>query len=271
MATKKVAAKTAVKAVKKEVKEVKKKVTKKVLVEKKPEGVMGLMEQLLESGAHFGHTVKRWNPKMKRFVWQERGGVHIFDLEKTAKQLELAEQKLREFAAVGKRMVMVGTKRQARDAVLEAAQRIGIARVTERWLGGTITNWGQIKSRLNRLAKLKDDRDTGKLSKYVKKERVLFDKEIEKLERFFGGISSLKDFPEVAIIVDTHKEKVAVREAKARGVFVIGVVDTNADPDLVDLPIPMNDDSIAAIKLVVDRLALAIEEGKKAEKKEIKK
>lgn len=221
------------------------------------------MEQLLEAGAHFGHMVRRWNPKMRKFIWQARGGVHIFDLEKTENSIRDAASYLEKMAAEGKRIVFVGTKRQAKDLVREAAIKAGVGHVTERWLGGMLTNWGQMKARIDRLNGLKADRESGRLNKYIKKERLLLDREIEKLERFFGGLSESKSTPDVLFVVDTHKEKVAVREAKNRKIKVVGIVDSNADPDFVDYPIPMNDDAVGAIKLVVDALADAVAVGRK--------
>lgn len=229
------------------------------------------MEQLLEVGAHFGHQVRRWNPKMKKFIWQAKGGVHIFDLEKTVNCLNAAEETLTKMAAEGKRIVFVGTKRQAKELVKEAALAVGAGYITERWLGGTITNWTQMKSRLDRLNKLKADRESGKLNVYIKKERVLIDREIDKLERFFGGIANFKSIPEVLVVIDTHKEKVAVAEARARKITIIGITDSNADPELIDYPIPMNDDAVGAVKLVVDALASAYGKGKMMADKEKQK
>ena len=228
------------------------------------------MELLLEAGAHFGHQVRRWNPKMKKFIWQARGGVHIFDLEKTVDSINKAVEALAQMAADGKKIMLVGTKPQAKVLVREAADKLGLGFVTERWLGGTLTNWSQMKSRLDRLNRLKADKEAGKLNKYVKKERLLLDREMEKLTRFFGGLNNLKGIPDVLVVIDTHKERVAVREAKARGLIVIGIVDSNADPDMVDFPIPMNDDAVGAIKLVVDALVGAVERGKKSQELRIK-
>ncbi len=221
------------------------------------------LEDLLEAGSHFGHQVRRWNPKMDEFIWTDRDGVHVFDLAKTAKKLEEACEFLYNAAKENKRIVMVGTKRQAQTIVKEEAVKAGVPYLVERWLGGIITNWGQIKNRINRLATLKDKKEKGELSKYTKKEQLLFDREIARLERFFGGISSLDERPEIIVVVDTHKEKVAVREAVSKGLVVVGITDSNANPDLVDYPIPANDDAIKSIELIVKAVANAISEGKK--------
>jgi small subunit ribosomal protein S2 len=225
------------------------------------------LEELLEAGAHFGHIVRRWNPKMKEFIWMSRDGVHVFDLAQTASRLEAACQYLFEAARDGKRILFVGTKRQAKEAVKEVAIKIGVPYVTERWLGGTLTNWGQIKNRIKHMAEMREKRAKGDFSKYTKKEQLLFDREINKLERFFGGIDKLESMPEVMFVVDTHKERVAIREAKNKGVKVVGVTDSNADPSLVDYPIPANDDAIRSIKLIVDAAAAAVEAGLKAKGK----
>lgn len=229
------------------------------------------MEQLLEAGAHFGHQVRRWNPRMKKFIWQARGGVHIFDLEKSVEYLNKASEALAKYVGEGKKVLVVGTKPQAKAQVREMAEKLGLGYVSERWLGGTLSNWTQIKSRLDRMNKLKLDREAGKFAKYVKKERLLLDREIDKLSRFFGGLNVMKGLPEVIVIIDTHKEKVAVREAKGKGIKIIGIVDTNSDPEGIDFPIPMNDDSAAAIKIVLDALAMSVEKAKKVIKTDAKK
>lgn len=218
-------------------------------------------EQLFEAGAHFGHQVKRWNPKMAKYLWGKKSGIHIFDLEKTAEKIEEASKALTQFAAEGKRICLVGTKRQAREVVGTVARELKCAYVTERWLGGIITNWKQIKTRLDKLADLKKKKEAGELKKYTKKEQILFDREIARLEKFLGGLTSLNNPPEVVVIVDTHKERAAVREAKNRGVTVIGIVDSNGNPDPIDYVIPMNDDSISAIEMVIKKLGKAIELG----------
>lgn len=240
-----------------------KKVETKVKATKKSKVVKITPEILFEAGAHFGHVAKRWNPKMEKFLYGKKGGVHIFDLEKTMEELENAGKVLNKMASEGKKIVLVGTKRQSREMVKEEAIRIGVGYVTERWLGGTITNWEQIKSRINRLNKLKKGRDTGEFSGYTKKERLLIDREIAKLERFFGGLADLGGIPDVVVIFDAKKDKIAAREAKSRGIEVVGLLDSNANPDLVDYPIPMNDDATTAVELVIKYLVQEIEKGKK--------
>jgi small subunit ribosomal protein S2 len=236
---KKTVKKVAVKkeAVKKEVAEVKQpKETKKTL--------MVTVEDLFEAGAHFGHVVKKWNPKMKKYLWGEKNGIHIFDLEKTVEGLNAACRELTKAAAEGKRIVIVGTKRQAKQMLETEAKRVGVPYITQRWMGGLITNWKQVKQTMERLNSLKLKRDQGQLKKFTKKEQVLFDKEIARLERVVGGIATLKDSPEV----------------------VIGLVDSNANPDLVDFIIPMNDDSAKALEIVISAFGKALEVGLKERK-----
>ncbi len=219
-------------------------------------------EQLFEAGAHFGHQVKRWNPKMAKYIWGKKAGVHIFDLEKTAAEIEKACKALTELSASGKRIVILGTKRQAKEVVEAVAKKIGVAYVSERWLGGIVTNWKQVKTRIDKLADLKKKREAGELKKYTKKEQILFDREISRLEKFLGGLTELGNPPEVLIVVDTHKERSAVREAKNRGLVVFGIVDSNGNPDPIDYVIPMNDDATKAIELVINAFGKAIELGK---------
>lgn len=221
---------------------------------------------LFEAGAHFGHVVKKWNPKMKKYLWGEKNGIHIFDLEKTVSGLSDACKALTKAALEGKRIVLVGTKRQAK-AMLEAeAKRVGVPYITQRWMGGLITNWKQVKQTLDRLNSLKLKREQGQLKKFTKKEQVLFDKEIARLERVVGGIATLKDSPEVIVAIDTHKEKLAVKEASNRGAMVVGLVDSNANPDPVDFVVPMNDDSAKALEIVISAFGKAIETGLKERK-----
>lgn len=221
-------------------------------------------EQLFEAGAHFGHQIKRWNPKMAKYIWGTRGGVHIIDLEKTVNAVETAGEALEKLVAAGKRVVLVGTKRQAKEAVHKVAGELKIPQVTNRWLGGIITNWKQIKDRINKLDDLKKKRESGELKKYTKREQLEFDREISKLEKFFGGLSKLEGAPEVLVVVDTHKERSAVKEAIRRGLVVIGICDTNSNPDGIEYVIPMNDDSTNAIDLVISALGQAIARGKQA-------
>jgi len=230
------------------------------------------VEELFEAGAHFGHVVKKWNPKMKKYLWGEKNGIHIFDLEKTMAGVTEATKALTDLAAAGKRIVLVGTKRQVRQLVEDEGKRLNVPYISQRWMGGLITNWKQLKQTLDRLNSLKQKREAGQLKKYTKKEQLLFDKEIIKLERVVGGISTLKEAPEVVVVFDTHKEKLAVKEASNRSVTVIGLVDSNANPDKVDYLIPMNDDSAKALEIMVRVLGQAIESGLKQSKelKEVK-
>jgi len=234
---------------------------KEVKVEKKKPG--SVLEELFEAGAHFGHVVKKWNPKMKRFIWGAKNGIHIFDLEKTVAGLESATKILTELSTSGKRVILVGTKRQVRQMIEVEARRLDIPFISQRWIGGLITNWKQVKQTVDRLNSQKLLRESGQLKKYTKKEQVMFDKEIARLERNIGGIAALKEAPEVVVVFDTHKEKLAVKEASSRGITVVGIVDSNANPDLVDYPIPMNDDSAKGLEIVVRTLGQAIETGLK--------
>jgi len=239
--------------------------------ETKVPGSKVTVEELFEAGAHFGHVVKKWNPKMKKYLWGEKNGIHIFDLEKTMSGLDDACKALTKAALEGKRIVLVGTKRQAK-AMLEAeAKRVGVPYITQRWMGGLITNWRQVKQTLDRLNSLKLKREQGQLKKFTKKEQVLFDKEIARLERVVGGIATLKDSPEVIVAIDTHKEKLAVKEASSRGAMVIGLVDSNANPDPVDYVIPMNDDSAKALEIVIGAFGKALETGLKERKDIVEK
>ena len=222
-----------------------------------------VLEELFEAGSHFGHVVKKWNPKMKKFLWGAKNGIHIFDLEKTVAGLDAATKILVELATAGKRIILVGTKRQVRLMVEVEAKRLDIPYISQRWIGGLITNWKQVKQTVERLNSQKLKRESGQFKKYTKKEQVMFDKEIARLERNIGGIAALKEAPEVVVVFDTHKEKLVVKEASSRGVTVIGIVDSNANPDFVNYPIPMNDDSAKGLEIVVRVLGQAIETGLK--------
>lgn len=225
------------------------------------------LEQLLEAGVHFGHQVRRWNPKMKPYLYGARDGVHIFDLAKTKQGLEEAYKFVRDLVAGDGTIVFVGTKRQARSIVVEEAERAGVPYVSERWLGGTITNWEQIKKSTTNLSKMKEKRSAGEYKEFTKKEQLLLNREIGRLERFFGGLSGLTTLPDAIFVVDTHKEAAAVKEAVKKGITVVGLVDSNSDPFLVDYVIPGNDDAVRAIKIVVAAMAEAVIEGKKKVKK----
>ncbi|HAI22717.1 MAG: 30S ribosomal protein S2 [Candidatus Collierbacteria bacterium GW2011_GWE2_42_48] len=247
-------------------KAVAKKVVEKVEVKEPKKVASSTIEELFEAGAHFGHVVKKWNPKMKKYLWGAKNGIHIFDLEKTVSGLEDACKALTKAALEGKRIVLVGTKRQAKQMLETEAKRIEVPFITQRWMGGLITNWKQVKLTLERLNSLKLRRDQGQLKKFTKREQVLFDKEIARLERVVGGIATLKDAPEVIVAIDTHKEKLAVKEANNRGALVIGLVDSNANPDMVDYVVPMNDDSAKALEIVIAAFGKALEVGLKERK-----
>lgn len=220
------------------------------------------LKELLEAGAHFGHQARRWNPRMAPFIYTVRDGVHVFDLTITANQLNQACDMIRDSVAAGKSVVFVGTKRQAKAIVREEANRVGAHFVAERWLGGTMTNWEEISKRLRKLEKLTKGLESGEFDGYTKKERVLIKREIDRLERFLGGLKGLDRLPDIMVVIDSIKEKVAVTEARKKGVFVIGMIDSNADPDMVDHVIPANDDAVRAIKYIVARLTEAYAQGK---------
>lgn len=226
------------------------------------------LRELLEAGAHFGHQNRRWNPRMKPYLYGSRDGVHIFDLTITAKLLDKACEFVTKCVVEGKTVVFVGTKRQARAIVREEAMKVGAPFVSERWLGGTITNWEEINKRIRRLHELKTKKDAGEFEKYTKKENVLIDREINRLERFVGGIAELKRIPDVLFVVDIIKEKAAVKEARMRGVKVVAMVDSNCDPELVDYVISANDDAVRSIKYIVTRVAEAYGEGKEKSNKQ---
>lgn len=227
------------------------------------------LEELLEAGSHFGHQSKRWNPKMKPYLYSVRGGVHIFDLVKTAEGLASAYDYVREMVSKGGTIVFVGTKRQAHEIVREEAKKAGAFHVAERWLGGTITNWGQISKRIKLLEEMKEKQEKGEYDKYTKKENVLISRKVAKLERFLGGLVGLKKIPDAIFVIDVVREVAAVKEARMKGVKVVAIVDSNADPNLVDYVIPANDDAVRSIKLIVSKIGEAVVEGKMlAEKKD---
>lgn len=232
------------------------------------------LESLLEAGVHFGHLSRRLEPKMKPYLYGNRRGVHIFDLVKTKKCLEEAGEFAKKLASLGKKIVFIGTKRQASAVIEEEAQRAGMPFVARRWLGGTITNWNQIKKNLDSLRDLKEGKVKGEFKKYTKKENVLIDRRISRLEKFLGGLTSLDAAPETLYIVDLKRENTALKEAIRRKIPIIAIVDSNADPNLVDYPIPGNDDAVKSVKLITSYIADAIIEGsqlgKKLETKEIK-
>jgi small subunit ribosomal protein S2 len=220
------------------------------------------MRELLEAGVHFGHQTRRWNPKMRRFIFTERGGIYIIDLQKTSDLLEQAMDFVRDLSAKGGTVLFVGTKKQAQDAVEETAKRVGMPYVNHRWLGGLITNWRTMSSRVERLHELRRLKEEEQLELLPAKERLTMLGELEKLEANLGGVADLKRQPDALFVLDLRKEQIAVREAKRLGLPIIGLVDTNCDPDEVDLVIPGNDDAIRSCALIVRAIGDAIESGK---------
>ena len=219
------------------------------------------MEQLLEAGVHFGHLTKRWNPKMAPYIFTERNGIYIIDLQKTVKKLEEAYSFVRELSAEGKSILFVGTKKQAQDSVKEEALRAGAYYVNARWLGGMLTNFTTIRRRIERLKQLRTMETDGTFDLLPKKEVIKLNLEIEKLEKFLGGIKDMKEIPGALFIVDPRKERIAVAEAKKLGIPIVAIVDTNCDPDEIDYVIPGNDDAIRAVKLISSAIANAVIEG----------
>ena len=220
------------------------------------------MKQLLEAGVHFGHQTRRWNPKMAEYIFTERNGIYIIDLQKTVKKLEEAYMFVRDIAAEGDEILFVGTKKQAQDSIKEEAQRCGMPYVNARWLGGMLTNFSTIKRRIKRLGQLQAMKADGTFDILPKKEAAKLDLEIEKLEKFMGGITEMKKQPAAMFIVDPRKERIAVAEAKKLGIPIIAIVDTNCDPDEIDYVIPGNDDAIRAVKLLAGAMADAVIEGR---------
>ena len=223
------------------------------------------MKQLLEAGVHFGHQTRRWNPKMAKYIFTERNGIYIIDLQKTVKMLDAAYDFIREVSAEGGEILFVGTKKQAQEAIREEAERCGMHFVNARWLGGMLTNYKTIQKRIARLEQLNKMKEDGTFDLLPKKEVIKLELEIEKLEKFMGGIKNMGKLPKAMFIVDTRKEKIAVAEAKNLGIPVVAIVDTNCDPDEVDYVIPGNDDAIRAVKLIAGAMADAIIEGRQGE------
>jgi len=221
-----------------------------------------LMTELLEAGVHFGHQTKRWNPKMRRFIFAERGGIYIIDLTQSLDRLEEAHHFVRNIAERNGTVLFVGTKKQAQDAVEEQAKRVGMPYVNHRWLGGLLTNWKTISSRIERLHELRRLKEEGQLELLPAKERISMEAELEKLDANLGGVADMRKQPDALFVVDLRKESLAIREARRLGVPVIGLVDTNCDPDDADLIIPGNDDAIRACTLVARVVADGIEAGK---------
>ena len=223
------------------------------------------MKQLLEAGVHFGHQTRRWNPKMAEYIFTERNGIYIIDLQKTVRKLEEAYNFSRDLTEQGKSVLFVGTKKQAQESVKEEAIRCGAYYVNARWLGGMLTNFTTIRRRVNRLKQLREMQENGTFDLLPKKEVIKLNLEIEKLEKFLGGIKDMKDLPGALFIVDPRKEKIAVAEAKKLGIPIIAIVDTNCDPDEVDYVIPGNDDAIRAVKLLAGVMANGVIEGKEGQ------
>ena len=223
------------------------------------------MKQLLEAGVHFGHQTRRWNPKMAEYIFTERNGIYIIDLQKTVKKLEEAYNFVRDISADGGDVLFVGTKKQAQDSVKEEAIRCGMPYVNARWLGGMLTNFKTIQRRIKRLEQLKAMQEDGTFELLPKKEVVKLELEIEKLEKFMGGITEMKKQPAAMFIVDPRKARIAVAEAHKLGIPIIAIVDTNCDPDEVDYVIPGNDDAIRAVRLIAGAMADAVIEGRQGE------
>jgi small subunit ribosomal protein S2 len=220
------------------------------------------MRDLLEAGVHFGHQTRRWNPKMRRFIFTERGGIYIIDLQQTAELLDRAYEFAREVAGRGGTILFVGTKKQAMDAIADEATRVGMPYVNHRWLGGLLTNWRTMSARIDRMHELRRLNDEGQLDLLPAKERLTMLSELEKLEANLGGVADLKRQPDAVFVVDLRKEQIAVREARRLGLPIVALVDTNCDPDEADYVIPGNDDAIRSCSLVIRAIADAIEAGK---------
>lgn len=223
------------------------------------------MKQLLEAGVHFGHQTRRWNPKMSEYIFTERNGIYIIDLQKTVKLVDQAYNYVRDAAANGATVLFVGTKKQAQDAIAEEATRANMFYVNHRWLGGTLTNWSTIQKRVARLKELRAMEEDGTFDRLPKKEVALLNKSREKLEKFLGGIADMPKIPDLLFIVDPHKEQLAVQEAHKLNIPIVAMVDTNADPDQIDVKIPSNDDAIRAVRLITAKMADAIIEGNQGE------
>lgn len=223
------------------------------------------MKQLLEAGVHFGHQTRRWNPKMAPYIFTERNGIYIIDLQKTVKKIEEAYEFMKEVGASGKPILFVGTKKQAQAAIVDEAKRCGQYYVNQRWLGGMLTNYKTISARIKRLRDIEAMEEDGTFDKLSKKEVSKLRLELEKLEKFLGGIKDMKGMPGAVFIVDPKKEKIAIKEARILGIPIVGIVDTNCDPDDVDYIIPANDDAIRAVKLIAGKMADAVIEANQGE------
>ncbi|MFC1900621.1 30S ribosomal protein S2 [Chloroflexota bacterium] len=220
------------------------------------------VKQLLEAGAHFGHQTSRWHPRMKKYIFTKREGIHIIDLEQTVTMLSKACEFVKDIAAGGGKVLFVGTKKQAEESIEEAATRCGMYYVNHRWIGGILTNFATIQARIDYLVRLEDQQARGEFNRLPKKETMKLEKEIAKLNRQMGGIKEMTTLPDALFIVDPPKEKIALAEAKRMGIPVVGIADTSCDPDEIDYPVPANDDAIRAIKLICNKMADAVVEGK---------
>ncbi len=220
------------------------------------------LAQLLESGVHFGHQTRRWNPKMSQYIYTARNGVHIIDLVQTAQLMEKAYEYVRSASEQGKKFLFIGTKRQAAGIIAQEASRCGAYYINQRWLGGMLTNWATIKTRVDRLKELERRDETGALDLLPKKEASVLRRELDKLQKYLGGIKAMRKLPDVVIIVDLRREYNAIQECQKLNIPIVSLLDTNCDPDVVDVPIPANDDAIRSIKLIVGKLADAIYEGR---------
>lgn len=220
------------------------------------------VKQLLEAGAHFGHQTSRWHPRMKKYIFTKRNGIHIIDLEQTASMLDKACDFVRQVVADGGHILFVGTKKQAHDAIEEEAKRCGMYYINERWIGGTLTNFATIQARIDYLVRLEDQQARGEFSRLPKKEAMKLEEEITRLNRQMGGIKEMTSLPAALFIVDPPKERIALAEAKRVGIPAVAISDTNCNPDEIDYPIPANDDAIRALKLICGKIADAVNEGK---------
>ena len=229
------------------------------------------IKEMLDAGVHFGHQTQRWNPKMKPYVYTSRGGIHIIDLQKTFVHAKHAADFVKSVAARGGRLIFVGTKKQAQEPILEAAAKCGQYHVTKRWLGGMLTNFQTVQQSVNRLKKIDQMREKGELDFFSKKERIGMEKDYIKLNDYLSGIREMKDMPSCMFVIDLNKEHIAVAEAKRLGIPVVAIADTNTDPEIVDFPIPGNDDAIRSIKLFANLMADAFNEGAKTWQEELKK
>ncbi|GAB0167138.1 MULTISPECIES: 30S ribosomal protein S2 [Lysinibacillus] len=223
------------------------------------------MKQLLEAGVHFGHQTRRWNPKMKKYIFVERNGIYIIDLQKTVKKLEEAYDFMRQVGQDGGKVLFVGTKKQAQEAIKDEAERSGNYYINQRWLGGTLTNFGTIQKRVARMKAIEKMEEEGTFEVLPKKEVIQLKKEHERLIKFLGGIRDMHDLPDVMFVVDPRKERIAVAEARKLNIPLVGIVDTNCDPDEIDYVIPANDDAIRAVKLLTAKMADALIESKQGE------